>query len=203
MRPVSSLPEQIGTAAALFAGTNIDDLVIISLLSAASLTGGRPRRWEIWAGQYLGLAVIGGLSVAAGRGLALIPGRWLWLLALVPIGLGVVSLIGAIRSLRRGERPDPPAAGGVLGVAGLAIAGSADNFAAYTPFFATAPAGQITVTVVVFAVGVAVWCAAGGLLAKHGALNAAVGRYGHWILPAVYLLIGVYILHDTTGPLSF
>ena len=199
---MSSLPAQIGTAAALFAGTNIDDLVVISMLSATSLTGGRPRRWEIWAGQYLGLAIVTGVAVAAGQGLAHLPGQWLWLLALVPIGLGVVSLIGAIRSLRRGEQPGPPSVGGVLGVAGLMLAGSADNFAAYTPFFATAPAGQITVAVAVFAVGVATWCLAGGLLARHSAMTAAVGRYGHWILPAVYILIGLYILHDTTGPLS-
>jgi cadmium resistance protein CadD (predicted permease) len=90
----------------------------------------------------------------------------------------------------------------MLGVAGLMLAGSADNFAAYTPFFATAPAGQSTVTVAVFAVGVAVWCITGGLLARHSAITAAVGRYGHWILPAVYILIGLYILHDTTGPIS-
>jgi cadmium resistance protein CadD (predicted permease) len=198
---VSSLPAQIGTAAALFAGTNLDDLVVISILSAASLAGGRPRRREIWAGQYLGVAVVTGVAVAAGQGLAHIPARWLWLLALVPIGLGVVSLVGAIRSLRRGEQPRPPSAGGMLGVAGLTMASSADNLAAYTPFFATAPAGQITVTVAVFAVGVAVWCLAGGLLARHGVVTATIARYGHWILSAIYILIGLYVLHATSGPI--
>ena len=199
-RPVSSLPAQIATGVVLFAGTNVDDLVVLALLSAASVTGGRPRRWEIWAGQYLGLAVVTGVSVAAGRGLALIPARWLWLLALVPIALGVVSLAAAVRSLRRGEQPEPPSAGGLLGVAALTISNGADNLAAYTPFFATAGWGQITVTVVVFAAGVAVWCLAGGLLARHGAVTAAVGRYGHWILPAVFILVGLYVLHETNAP---
>jgi cadmium resistance protein CadD (predicted permease) len=198
---VSSLPAQVGTAVALFAGTNVDDLVILSLLSAASTTGGRPRRWEIWAGQYLGLAALTGVALAAGRGLARIPEQWLWLLALIPIGLGVVSLIGAIRALRRGERPEQPSAGGALGVAGLTIANGADNLAAYTPFFATAGWGQITVTLAVFAAGVDAWCLAGGLLARHGAVTAAVARYGHWILPAVFILIGLYVLHKTGGPI--
>jgi len=67
---VSSLPAQIGAAAVLFAGTNVDDLVVLSLLSASSRAAGRPRRWEIWVGQYAGIAVLAGLSVAAGRGLA-------------------------------------------------------------------------------------------------------------------------------------
>ena len=198
---MSSLPAQIVTGAVLFAGTNVDDLVVLALLSAASATGGRPRRWEIWAGQYLGLGVVTGVSVAAGRGLALIPARWLWLLALVPIALGLVSLAAAIRSLRRGERPEPPSAGGLLGVATLTIANGADNLAAYTPFFATAGWGQITITLVVFAAGVAVWCLAGGLLARHGAVTAAVGRYGHWILPAVFILVGLYVLHETNAPI--
>lgn len=201
MRPVSSLPAQAGPAVALFAGTNVDDLVILSLLSAASMAGGRPRRWEIWAGQYLGLAAVTGVSLAAGRGLAHIPAQWLWLLALIPIGLGVLSLIGAIRSLRRGERPEQPSAGGALGVAGLTIANGADNLAAYTPFFATAGWGQIAVTLAVFAACVAAWCLAGGLLARHSAVTATVGHYGHWILPAVFILIGLYVLHKTGGPI--
>ena len=43
--------------------------------------------------------------------------RWLWLLALLPIGLGVAELAAAIRASRRGERPSPPSAGGLLGAA--------------------------------------------------------------------------------------
>lgn len=199
---MSSLAAQIGTAAVLFAGTNVDDVLVISLLSASSAAGGRPRRWAIWAGQYLGFAVLTGLSVAAGRGLSLIPARWLWLLALIPIGIGVVSLVTAIRSLRRGEQPSQPSAGGVLGVASLTIVNGADDLAAYTPFFATAKGGQITVTLVVFAACVAVWCLVGGLLARHRAVSGAVARYGHWIMPAVFILIGLYVLHQTSGPLS-
>ena len=66
---MSSLPASAATAVALFAVTNVDDLVVLALLSAASRATGRPRRWEIWAGQYLGFAVLVGLSLAAGRGL--------------------------------------------------------------------------------------------------------------------------------------
>ena len=200
---MSSLPAQIGAAAVLFAGTNVDDLVVLSLLSASSRAAGRPRRWEIWAGQYAGIAVLAGLSLAAGRGLALLPARWIWLLALIPLGLGIVNLAAAICSLRRGQRPRPPSAGGPLGVALLTVANGADNVAAYTPFFAAAAAGQAAVTLVVFAVGVAVWCLAGGLLTRHARVTAAVGRYGHWILPAALILIGLYVLHETNAPIGF
>lgn len=200
---MSSLPAQIGAAAVLFAGTNVDDLVVLSLLSASSRAAGRPRRWEIWGGQYAGIALLAGLSVAAGRGLALLPAHLIWLLALIPLGLGIVNLAVTIRSLRSGQRPRPPTAGGPLGVTLLTVANGADNVAAYTPFFAATGAGQATVTLAVFAVGVAVWCLAGGLLTRHARVTAAVGRYGHWILPVALILIGLYVLHETNAPIGF
>jgi cadmium resistance protein CadD (predicted permease) len=186
---MSSLAAEIATAAALFAGTNVDDVVVLSLLTASSQASGRPRRWEIWAGQYAGFAVLVGLSAAAGRGLALVPARWLWLLALIPLGLGVANLAAAIRSLHRGARPRPP------------IIDGADDLAAYTPFFATARAGQVVVTLAVFVVGVAVWCLAGDLLTRFARGTAVVSRYGHWILPAAFILIALYILHETNAPI--
>jgi cadmium resistance protein CadD (predicted permease) len=199
--PLSSLPAEAAAAVALFAGTNIDDVVVLAILGASSRAVGRPRRWEIWAGQYAGFAILTGLSVAAGRGLALVPERWLWLLALLPIAVGVVNLAAAIRLLRRGERPEPSSAGGLLGVATLTIVDGADNLAAYTPFFATTGTAQLTVTLVVFAGCVALWCLAGGLLTRRKQATATVSRYGHWILPAVFILIGLYVLHETNAPL--
>lgn len=197
---MSSLPAEVITAVALFTGTNIDDVVVLSLLSASSRAGGRPRRREIWVGQYVGFAVLTGVSVAAGRGLALIPERWLWLLALLPLGLGLASLVGVIRSLRGGEQPDLPSAGGLLGVATLTMVNGADDLAAYTPFFATAGTAQIAVTLVVFAACVGLWCLAGGLLTRHQRVTAAVARYGHWILPVAFILIGLYVLRETNAP---
>jgi cadmium resistance protein CadD (predicted permease) len=197
---VSSLPASIGTAVALFAATNVDDLVVLALLAAASRAGGRPRRWEIWAGQYAGFAILIGLSLAAGRGLSLVPARWLWLLALIPFTVGAVTLAAAIGAVHRGEEPQAPSAGGLLGVAILTIVDGADDVAAYAPVFATSGAGRIAVALVVFAVGVAVWCLAGSLLVRHHRITVTLANYGHWILPAAFILIGLYTLHQTAAP---
>ena len=215
---MSSLPASAATAVALFAATNVDDLVVLALLSAASRASGRPRRWEIWAGQYLGFATLVGLSLAAGRGLSLVPARWLWLLALIPLTVGVLTLLAAVRSARH-PRPlaaslnSPPSVAGLSHVAGLAkvagIAGvatltvvdGADNLAAYTPVFATASADRIAVTLAVFGVGVAVWCAAGGLLTRHHRITDTLQRYGRWVLPVAFILIGLYTLHATNAPI--
>lgn len=182
---------------ALFAGTNVDDVVVLALLSASSRASRRPQRWEIWAGQYAGFGVLAGLSLLAARGLTLLPQRWLWLLALVPLGLGIANLVAALRSRRHGEQPKPPSAGGMLGVAALTMVGGGDDLAAFTPFFAATGTAQVAVTIVVFAACVALWCLAGALLARHKRVTEAVTRYGHWILPVTFILIGLYVLNET------
>jgi cadmium resistance protein CadD (predicted permease) len=72
----------------------------------------------------------------------------------------------------------------------------ADNLAAYTPVFATAGGGQIVVMLIVFAVGVAVWCLGGSLLVRASIIGV-LGRRGHWILPIAFVLIGLYTLQRT------
>ena len=44
----------IGSAIGLFAATNIDDIVVLTVLFLAS-SRGNPRPWQIIAGQYLSL----------------------------------------------------------------------------------------------------------------------------------------------------
>ena len=159
-----------GTAAALFAATNVDDLVVLAVLSASSRAAGRPRRWQIWAG----------------------------LLGLLPLGLGLAKLATAVRGRRRGPPAAPAAvARGLPGVIALTLANGGDNIAAYTPVFATRGPGAATVTAAVFAAGVAAWCLAGWWLVAHLAIAGAVRRGGPWIVPAVYLLIGLYIFQKT------
>ena len=190
---METLPATIGTAVVLFAGTNTDDMMVLAVLSASWRATGRPRRWEIWAGQYLGIAILVGVSLAASRGLDRIPQDWLWLLGLVPLSLGIYKLAAAVLARRRGERPPAPAPGGLPGVAALTVANGGDNVAAYTPVFATMSAAAAAVTIAVFAACVAIWCLAGSWLVSHHRVTQALERWGHWIIPAIYILIALYI----------
>ena len=186
-------------AVGVFAGTNVDDIIVLTVLFLAARAAGRPRPWQIWAGQYAGIAVLVAVSALAALGLALIPDQWVGLLGLVPVALGVRGLIGAIRG--GGDDDSPVAAGNAFAVAGVTIANGADNIAVYTPMFRTLGAGHGVVVVLVFAVLVAVWCAAASWLGSHRRIIDAVRRYGHWLVPLVFITIGLVILLES-GVLS-
>jgi cadmium resistance protein CadD (predicted permease) len=87
--------------------------------------------------------------------------------------------------------PWPP---GPLQVAAVTIANGADNLSVYTPLFRTIGTGGTVLTVAVFAMLVAVWCAAGAWLGSHRRVVAVVERSGHWLVPAVFVVIGAAIL---------
>jgi cadmium resistance protein CadD (predicted permease) len=183
------------TAVGLFAGTNIDDMVVLGVLNAASRANGRPKRWQIWIGQYAGIGAVTLMSLIAALGLTLVPGDWVWLLGWIPITLGLGKLIWVIRAHNCGERDRPAAATGLTGVVGLTIANGGDNLAAFTSAFRTISAGDAALTIVIFAVLVAVWCAAGAWLVSHHSVTRLIQRWGHWIVPGVYIFVGLYVFY--------
>jgi cadmium resistance protein CadD (predicted permease) len=100
----------------------------------------------------------------------------------------------AIRDRSEGERPSAVVAAGFGSVAGVTIANGADNISAYTPVFRTIGVGASVITVLVFAVMVAVWCVAGSWLGSHKRVVALLGRYGRWLVPIVYMTIGALVV---------
>ncbi|WP_436758240.1 cadmium resistance transporter [Streptosporangium sp. V21-05] len=194
--------QTIGTAAAVFAGTNVDDIIILTVLFLASGAGGVPRPWQIVVGQYAGIAALVAVSAAAALGLAVVPDRWVGLLGLVPFGMGVWGLVKAWRARRArraGKDGDeaPRVASGVLSIAGVTVANGADNISVYTPMFRTIGLASSVVTVVVFAVLVAVWCAAASWLGSHRKVIALVERTGAWLVPVVFMVIGAVIVAES------
>lgn len=185
----------VALALGLFAGTNIDDMVVLAVLNASSRVGGRPKVWQIWAGQYAGVVVLVIISMLAALGFRLVPERWIWLLGLVPLGLGLRKLAMAIRARRSGERVSAAVATGLPGVVGLTIANGGDNIAAYTPVFRTISIGGLALMLAVFTICVALWCLCGSWLVSHRMIATVIERWGQWIIPAVYILIGLYIFH--------
>ncbi|QDG87053.1 cadmium resistance transporter [Pseudarthrobacter sp. NIBRBAC000502770] len=183
----------IAAAAAMFAATNIDDIVVLTVLFLASAKG-RPRPWEIVGGQYLGFITLVGISVLAALGLTLVPDEWVGWLGLVPLAIGVVGLIRFLRTRGEEEAEGSFTAVGLASVAGITIANGADNIAIYTPIFRTMGTQDTVVTIMVFLILVAVWCALGRVVGTHPKVTETLERIEHWLVPGVFIGLGLFIL---------
>lgn len=179
------------SAVVAFAATDIDDLVILSVLFTRR--GPRFRTWHIVAGQYLGIAALVAVGVAVSRGLAALPDTAIAALGLIPFALGVHGLARAWRGAGDADGAAPVALG-VLGVAGITIANGGDNVAVYAPLFATFDGPDLAVTAAAFAVMVAVWCAAAALIGSHRRVIGAVDRAGAYLVPVVLIGLGLLIV---------
>jgi cadmium resistance protein CadD (predicted permease) len=179
------VPALIASAVAVFAGTNIDDLVVLTALFGSRQVGRR----EIIVGQYLGIGALVAISVIASVGLVVVPDRWVGLFGIVPLGLG-------IRGLMRGTEAGAVPVKSAIGVAGITMANGADNVSVFTPIFRKAGWGTL-VYVAAFAVLVAVWLAIASFLASRQPVGALLERWGHRIVPVVFIAIGALLIAGT------
>lgn len=182
-------------AAAAFVATDIDDIVVLSVLFGIARSGGELRDRQIVAGQYLGIAALVAVGVVLSLGLLFVSEELVGLLGLIPIALGVRGLL-ALRGRDEDDDPPPalPAGAGTLGVAGITIANGGDNLAVYVPYFASVEPAELIVVVLVFAVLVGVWCLVGRVLGTHPMTVAAIDRWGHVAVPVVLIALGAFIL---------
>ena len=63
----------IGRAIGMFAGTNIDDIILLTVLFLSARATGKPRPWQIWAGQYIGVSLLITISIVAALGFTITP----------------------------------------------------------------------------------------------------------------------------------
>lgn len=185
------------TAVGLFTATNIDDIVVLTVLFVASARGALPG-WKVVAGQYAGFVTLVAISVVAAAGLTIIPDKWVGFLGLIPLAIGI---FGLVRTLRRQDDDDDDddaiSAVGLLGVAGITIANGADNISLYTPVFRTSSVQDSVVTIIVFLVLVAVWCLIARFIGTSKTVSELLERVEHWLVPAVFIGLGLYILIES------
>jgi cadmium resistance protein CadD (predicted permease) len=188
---VNGIAGTAAAAAVMFTATNIDDAVVLTALHAARRATGAPKQSHIWVGQYLGIGLMVVVALLAATGFRVVSLQWVGLLGLIPLTRGILLLAGALRGV-----DDPPSAmaTGWWQVMALTFADGADNIAAYTAAFRLIGPAEATVTITVFAAGVAVWCAATAVLMSHQRLVEMLQRYSRWIIPVVFIALGVYII---------
>jgi len=189
----------IAAAVGLFVATNLDDIVVLTVLFAVAARGtSRLRGWQIVAGQYLGLVTLIAVSFLAALGLTIVPDEWVGLLGLIPLAIGVLALVRTLR----GQDDDDEAesalkAVGLFGVAGITIANGGDNIAIYTPVFRTISTTDAVVTIVVFLVLLALWCLLARTIGTNEKVTEALEKVEHWLVPVVFIGLGVFILIES------
>ncbi|TDZ79371.1 Cadmium resistance transporter [Mycobacteroides salmoniphilum] len=187
----------IGRAAAMFAVTNVDDMVVLAVFFGRA---GRSRSAvaRVVIGQYLGFTAILAVSVVGALGANLLPEKAIPYLGLLPLLLG----LRAAWNLRRDRgnenagTSDQSGGVGVSQVAAVTFANGGDNIGVYVPVFALAGADGMAGYAVVFLCGVALWCLAGWFFASRRTVAALLTRWGHVVLPVVLIGIGLTILID-------
>jgi cadmium resistance protein CadD (predicted permease) len=195
----------VARAAGMFAVTNIDDILVLALFFGRC-AGHRGAAVRVVIGQYLGFAAILVASLAGALGAGLLPRPAIAYLGLLPLLLGIRAAWGVWRDRHgtgpdAGTGPDPDAGtdagtadASVLTVAVVTFANGGDNIGVYVPVFATAgPAGLVGYSAV-FLVLVGVWCGVGRFLATRAPVARTLARFGHLLLPAVLIGIGLLIL---------
>jgi cadmium resistance protein CadD (predicted permease) len=188
----------LGTAIVVFVSTNVDDIVLL-----AAFFGGAIQARAVVAGQFIGMGVLTGASVAAAYAAVTVPDEWLRWLGVIPLIMGLYLLVQWWR--RRGQptpedddlqaekRIEGRLHSQVLAVAAVTLANGGDNLSVYIPVFANDLAA-VPSYVVVFAILTAVWCWLGYAFVRHPAGAAVMQRYGHLVLPFVLIAIGILIL---------
>jgi len=189
----------IAAAAGLFVATNIDDIVVLTVLFAVAARGtSQLRGWQIVAGQYLGLITLIAVSFLAALGLTIVPDEWVGLLGLIPLAIGVLALARTLRG--KGDDDEAESAlkaVGLLGVAGITIANGGDNIAIYTPVFRTMPTADTLITIAVFLVLLAAWCLLARAIGTNEKVTEALEKVEHWLVPVVFIGLGVFILFES------
>jgi len=200
------------SAIGAFIVTNIDDIFVLMLLFSqakthAKTSDGRkvnmktknnlinPR--EIVIGQYLGFSLLVLISLLGTFGVMLIPKQWVGLLGLIPIFLGIKLFIkgededeGAILSSLNSGKFNKL----FMSIAFITFANGGDNIGIYVPYFSTLNISELVVTVIIFLLMVAIWCFLGYRLAAFRHVSEILEKYGRWIIPIVFVGLGIYIM---------
>jgi cadmium resistance protein CadD (predicted permease) len=181
---VNSLPVIALASIATFAVTNIDDLVLLTLFFAQRV----PTR-NILLGQCLGFAGIVALSLAGSWAAVTIPHEWLRLLGILPLAIGIKQLV----QIRGPEWNPDIRKTDVLSIAAIILANGGDNVGVYIPFFAINHT-HVWIILLVYAVLLLLWSLAGRWLGNRTLVLGAADRYAHFIVPFVFVGLGIYIL---------
>jgi cadmium resistance transport/sequestration family protein len=204
---MSSLVTAIPTGITAFTATNLDDLVILTLLF--SQVNATFRRRHIVIGQYLGFSALLLASLSGFFGGLLLPPHWIGLLGLVPIAIGLNRLFNPDNDASEEDQEETqPSTMSALAsflspqaysVAAITVANGSDNIGIYVPLFANSELASLLIILCVFLSLVGVWCYVTYKLTCQPAIADLLTRYGNTLVPYVLIALGVFIVLDSSA----
>jgi cadmium resistance protein CadD (predicted permease) len=186
----------LGLFASSFAATNVDNLALL----VGWLLAGRGRSRQILIGHLVGMLALLLLTVAFGIGANLIPLQYVGYLGVIPIALGLKGLYELSRGSGEIESAHDVASAHTnpLSIAATQVANGVDTVLVFGPLLGDSELGVDFILVGGFIVMTFVWFGLARFLESHAARLTLLERYGHWIAPIVLILVGLYILDNTS-----
>lgn len=191
----------IWSAVVAFLVTNTDDLILLMLIWGIVRTA-RDRTIVI-VGQYAGILSLVAASWLLSLGFMTVPTKWVGLLGLLPLTVGVVNLWKwfkrphAVTEVTAEEANTVSAISGKLSVAlvwSVTVGDGGDNLSVYIPFFVHQPLWRMVTIVFVFIVMTAFWLWLSNRLVQTKAIAHGIERFGTWLIPCLFIIIGLFII---------
>jgi cadmium resistance protein CadD (predicted permease) len=186
----------LGLFASSFAATNIDNLALL----VGWLLGGQDRSRQVFVGHLLGMFALLLLTIAFGLGANLIPLRFVGYLGVIPIALGLKGIYAFSRRSRETDTAPgvTTAHTSPLSIAAVQVANGVDTVLVFGPLLGDSEVGIDFILIGGFVMMAFVWYGLARILERHVARLTLLERYGHWISPIVLILVGLYILDNTS-----
>ena len=193
--------QTIISAIGVYISTSIDYLIVLIILFAQ--LSQNKQKWHIYAGQYLGTGLLVGVSLVAAYVVNFVPKAWMvGLLGLIPIYLGIrFAIVGEGEEEEEEEiieRLEQSKANQLFWtVTLLTIASGGDNLSIYIPYFASLDWAQTLVALLVFAIGVIIFCELSRVLSSIPLISETIEKYERIIVPLVFIPLGLYIMYES------
>ncbi|KUP27014.1 MULTISPECIES: cadmium resistance transporter [Kocuria] len=184
-------------AIGLFAATNIDDIIVLSLFFSRG-AGARGTTAKIGIGQYVGFGGILVASVLVTLGASsFLPPEAIPYFGLIPLLLGLHAAWKVWRSDDDDDDDEEKVAGkqvSIWTVAAVTFANGGDNIGVYVPVFVTVGPGAMVAYCIAFLAMVAVLVAIAKYVATRKPIAEVLERWEHILFPIVLIGLGVVIL---------
>ena len=188
----------IFSAVAAYIATSIDYVIILLILFSQTKKSGQLK--SIVVGQYLGTALLVGVSLLAASGLTFVPEHWVGLLGLIPIYLGIKVWFKEEEEEENDEEDILSRLSSgksnrfFVTVTVITLAAGGDNIGVYIPYFSTLHLSETVVMLVVFAIMTAVLCYLSYRLASVKSISETIEKWERWIVPVVFIGLGILIM---------